>query len=37
VSVKIVDSIMHNIEQKLLNKRKITSKEIGAYILEELK
>ena len=37
VSVKVIDSIMYNIEQKLLNKRKITSKEIGSYILEELK
>jgi len=37
VSLKVVEEIKTNIEQKLLNKRKITSQEIWEYILEELK
>jgi len=37
VSIKIIDNIMFNIEQKLLNKRKITSRDIWEFVLEELK
>ncbi|MDD5769983.1 MAG: transcriptional regulator NrdR [Candidatus Gracilibacteria bacterium] len=37
ISIKIIDNVMFQIEQKLLNKRKITSRDIGAYVLEELK
>ncbi|MGE4443844.1 MAG: transcriptional regulator NrdR [Candidatus Altimarinota bacterium] len=37
VSIKIIDNVMFQIEQKLLNKRKITSRDIGAFVLEELK
>ncbi len=37
VSVKIIDNVMFHIEQKLVNKRKITSREIWEYVLEELK
>lgn len=37
VSVKNIDNVMFHIEQKLVNKRKITSREIWKYVLEELK
>lgn len=37
VSVKNIDNVMFHIEQKLVNKRKITSREIWEYVLEELK
>ncbi len=37
VSVKVIDSIMYNIEQKLMNKRKISSRDIWAFVVEELK
>lgn len=37
VSIKIIDNLMFQIEQKLLNKRKITSRDIWAFVLEELK
>lgn len=37
ISIKIIDNMMFQIEQKLLNKRKITSREIWAFVLEELK
>jgi len=37
VSLKIVEEIKSNIEQKLSNKRKISSRELWEYILNELK
>lgn len=37
ISIKVVDNVLFLVEQKLLNKRKVTSREIGAYVLEELK
>lgn len=37
ISIKIIDNVMFNIEQKLLNKRKITSREIWLFVVEELK
>lgn len=37
ISIKIIDNMMLQVEQKLLNKRKITSREIWAFVLEELK
>lgn len=37
VSIKIIDNVMFQIEQKLVSKRKITSRDIWAYVLEELK
>ncbi len=37
ISIKIIDNVMFHIEQKLLNKRKISSRDIGMFVLEELK
>lgn len=37
ISIKVVDNVLFLVEQKLLSKRKVTSREIGAYVLEELK
>lgn len=37
VSVKVIDDIMFLIEQKIISKRKITSKELWDIVLEELK
>lgn len=37
ISIKDVDWIFYNIEQKIINKRKITSQELWLYVLEELK
>jgi len=37
ISIKIIDNIMFNIEQKLINKRKITSRDIWYFVLEEFK
>lgn len=37
ISIKIIDNILNNIKQKLTNKRKITSREIWAFVMEELK
>ncbi len=37
VSIKNIDNILYNVEQKLLNKRKIPSSDVWWYVLEELK
>ena len=37
ISIKVVDNVLFLVEQKLLNKRKVTSREIGVYVMEELK
>ncbi len=37
ISVKNIDNIVFLIEQKLLNKRKISSKDIWEFVIEELK
>ena len=37
VSIKNIDNILYNVEQKLLNKRKIPSSDLWWYVLEELK
>ena len=37
VSVKVIDDIMFLIEQKIISKRKITSKDLWDIVLEELK
>ena len=37
ISIKVVDNVIFLVEQKLLNKRKVTSREIGVYVMEELK
>jgi transcriptional repressor NrdR len=37
ISIKIIDNILNNIKEKLTNKRKITSREIWSFVMEELK
>lgn len=37
ISIKNIDNIIFLIEQKLLNKRKISSKELWEFVIEELK
>ena len=37
VSIKNIDQILYNVEQRLLNKRKITSTELWGFVLDELK
>jgi len=37
ISIKTVDRVVYEVEQRLLNKRKITSQELGLFVIEELK